>query len=396
MSRYSLPQSPVPLWRPVEADPSRFYPEDLVTRSKAYQRPLQRAALASSVVAAVLAIVFITAHVGPGIARTLDAPWMLELIAVLGAFLLTDMVLGAPITVWRFKHENRWGFNKQSPAGKVLDELKEFAFSFVLLAILSVAIFGLVRSTATWWLVAMVVVAAFNLALSFLSPTLIRLFYKMTPMQDQELRERLLALAARAGVDVGEIYVMDMSKRTTRDNAFFTGLGKTKRIVVGDNMLQLGHDAVEVVVAHEIGHWRRHGLVKRVVTTTLLAPLFFGAVALIVRAEPVQDWAGISSEGEPGALPLFFLGAGVLNTATRWISRWRSRWREREADLDALELTGNLDAYRTLWMQMPERNLPDLDPSVWARLRATHPQTAERLAFADVWESARARKVASS
>ncbi|MCA1830030.1 MAG: M48 family metalloprotease [Actinobacteria bacterium] len=398
MSRV-LPKSPVPLWRPVHADPKDYFSAEEVARSKAYQRPLQYSKLASFAVNGAEIVILIWLKAAPRFIRwTGIGGWTLQLLALIGAFVVIDAVVNLPVMLFRYRHDKIWNFETRGAGLVVSDTVKNTIVSAVVFSAVFLPIWALVRWTRLWWLLGAVVLLVVTGSLVALSPALNRLFNKFTPLEDQALRTRLLDLAARAGAHVTEIKVMDASKRTRKDNAFFSGLGKTKEIVVFDNLLEMGHEPVEVVVAHEIGHWRRKHSLMFVFLSAVTGPAVLGVAALFVRWDALMRWGGVTgggarAEGNPAAFPILLLGAGVGFGVVTFITLWFSRWLERNADLDALDLTRDIDGFRSVWRQMNERNLPDLDPSWWARIRASHPLIAERLRFGDLWAQGNGRGV---
>jgi len=392
-SAVSLPRGPVDLKKAIKTDPRRFFSDEEVAKSKSYQRPLQYARLAGSAVSLAFLLAFITFGVA---GKAIDAvganSWPLQLLVVMFTFVLASEIVSMPISIWaEFGHEKKWGFSTQTPGTFVGDQLKGLLIGGVILSILFIPLWALIRSTELWWLLGAGVFMLFSVVLAFLFPIVILpMFNKFTPLDREELKAKLASLATAGGVSISDYLVMDASKRTKKDNAFFAGLGKTRRVVVYDNLLQMPEENVEVVVAHEIGHWRRGHIKKQMVIGIFSSILLFLGVHLLTRpGSALLDWAGVSTLRDPQAFPLVLLIFGAITLVTRYFSAWVSRWFEREADLDALELTGNPAAYTSLWKNMSSRNLPDLDPSAWERMKASHPPIAERMAFADEWEKAR-------
>lgn len=386
--------SPVPLWKPVAADASRYFSADEVARAKSYQRPLQNAALAGTLIsAAVLAVMVWSEFPRRLLDRVGLTGWVWEFFVVIAAYVLLLEVASLPLSIWKtFVHEQKWGFNTQTAKGFVLDEIKGFLiFGIVLQGALLLPVWALIRATDLWWLWGGIAVFAVSLFLNLIYPiAILPAFNKFTPLDDEALRARLNALADRAGVSIGEFLVMDASKRSRKDNAFFVGMGATRRVVIYDNMLDLPHDNTEVVIAHEIGHWRRGHIRRGMLISIVQLPLVLGAIAALLSWDPLLRSAGIGDLGDPAALPLFILVGAVVMSVVRLGDAWISRWQERQADLDALELTRAPDAFAGVWRNMVDRNLPDLAPSWWLRVRMSHPHVVQRLAFGEVWAAARA------
>lgn len=387
-----FPRSPVPLTRPLRADPARYFSTDEITRARSYQRPLQRIGLLGTLLT--LAVVLTIVATGAA-QRLLDAVavdgWVLQLLLVLAALLIVLEITSLPLSIRKYRHEAQWGFSTRTLRGFLLDEIQQtLIFGFGLSALLLVPVWALVRATDLWWLWGSVTATAVTGALVFLYPVVILpLMNKLTPLDDHDLEARLRALADRAGVSVGEFSVMDASKRTKKDNAFVAGLGKTRRVAIYDSTLSMPHEQIEIIVGHEMGHWRRGHLLLGIVMSSVQFPVIFGLIAAVTSPRWVRDWAGIEHLGDPAALPLFGLASGLAFSTVRMASAWVSRWLERTGDLDALELTGDPQAAANAWRSMVDRNLPDLDPSWWARVRASHPPVVERIRFTEVWAEAK-------
>jgi len=213
------------------------------------------------------------------------------------------------------------------------------------------------------------------------------LFNTIRPLQDAALRQRVLALADHAGLAVEQVYEADASRRTKKGNAYFTGLGATKRIVLYDNLVARSDPAaVELVLAHEMGHWKHahiwQGIGLALVGMAVL--LWCGARVLAWAAE--QRAFHLFGPADVAGLPLFLLVLFVLNLVGLPIQNAVSRHFERQADWTSLELTGNPAAFIRAEVDLARSNLADLNPPrpvVW--LLYTHPPVAERIRMADAF-----------
>jgi STE24 endopeptidase len=209
-----------------------------------------------------------------------------------------------------------------------------------------------------------------------------RVFNDFTPLPDGETRTDVLELARAAGVKVGQVYSVDASRRTTAANAYVTGLGPTKRIVLFDTLLdRYTRDEVRLVVAHELAHVRHRDVPRGVAFAGIVAP----AVALAVQR---LSWALSPERGTPAALPPLVLSAALVAPLIGVSSNRLSRAVERRADAFALRLAGSPDAFVSFERTIALQNVADLDPPRWVSLLlSTHPPTAERIgaavAFAD-------------
>jgi STE24 endopeptidase len=251
-----------------------------------------------------------------------------------------------------------------------------------------VGLLGLIRwLPRAWPIVAAIAVGLFVAAMSFLYPVLIEpIFHRFEPLRDQAQVRDLRALADRAGVPVREVLVADASRRTTKENAYVSGFGATRRLVVYDTLLEGASEAeVRLVVAHELGHRR----LRHVELGTLLgAVASAGAVfllAFLLRSEGALAAARASGPSDPRVIPFVMLAVAVLTLLAAPPSNWLSRHIERAADGFALELTRDRETYERTMRGLALRNLGDLTPGpIGYRFLYTHPAPAERLAYADV------------
>ncbi|MGI8421348.1 MAG: M48 family metallopeptidase, partial [Gaiellaceae bacterium] len=290
---------------------------------------------------------------------------------------LTGSLVRTPLAVWRgWIRERRWGFSTQGLGGFLGDRAKGLALGGVLSALGLVGLVGIARSLpGTWPLVAAPVAAAFVLLLGFIAPVLLEpVFNRFAPLADEALSSELLALAARVGVPVREVLVADASRRTTKVNAYVSGIGRTRRVVVYDTLLARNEPAqIGLIVAHELGHRRaRHVLVG-----TLIG---MASAALAV----VLLWAILGTRiGEPRTVPLVLLLATGFELAVLPFQSWLSRQFEYAADRFSLEATGDLAAFEGAHRELALANLSDLDPPPLAyALLFTHPTASQRIAAA--------------
>jgi len=210
-------------------------------------------------------------------------------------------------------------------------------------------------------------------------------FNDFTPLPEGETRADVIALARAAEVRVGEVYSVDASRRTTAANAYVTGLGPTKRVVLFDTLLdRYDRNEVRVVVAHELAHVRNRDVQRGVLYAALVAP----AAALAVQQ---LSWRLSAERGSPGALPALALAGALVTAPVGPAGNRLSRALERRADAFSLELSRSPEAFISFEREIAIQNVADLDPPRWVTsLVATHPSTLERIGAAMAW-SQRAR-----
>ena len=225
---------------------------------------------------------------------------------------------------------------------------------------------------------------AFGVITAYAGPVVLDpLFNDFKPLPRGELRSDVLALARRAGVDVGEVYEMDASRRTTASNAYVTGFGKTKRVVLYDNLIKDFTPAeTRLVVAHELGHVHHHDVRNGLIWLAIVAP--FGTWAVAVLAERL---APRGAELGPRAVPAVALSLALVAPAITMVSNQLSRAVERRADAFSLELTHDPETFIDFQQRISVKNVSDPDPPAVARfLLGTHPSTIQRIGQARAFE----------
>jgi len=301
-----------------------------------------------------------------------------------GAVLLTYAVVALPFSWWRtFRIEEKFGFNRTTPGLFVADLLKGAAVAVVLGAPFILAIDFILRHVgAYWWLAGWGLYVGFNLVMLLIIPTfVIPLFNKLEPIDDTSLRGRIETLLKRCGFRSNGLFKMDASKRSGHGNAFFTGFGPSKRIVLFDTILaSLSAEEIEAVLAHELGHFKLRHIVKRMLTQLVTSLIGFAVIGWLVA----QPWFA-ASFGVSAAMPLaaLILAMLVLPAFTSWFhgfSNWRSRVHEFEADAYAAGQTNGADLASALLKLHKDNAAPSTTDPVYSTFKHSHPPTAERIA----------------
>jgi STE24 endopeptidase len=323
-------------------------------------------------------------------------PWLYEHVVVWGGaeavwtravyILLVGGLLavpGLPFDWWsQFRLEARFGFNKTTPRLWVTDKIKGLVLALVIGFPLLWVLLSLVGWVGTWWwLWGFAILFGFQLLMLVLYPKLILpWFNKLTPLPDGELRDRLLALGDRTGFRAKAIEIMDGSKRSGHSNAFFTGFGRFRRIVLFDTLMKdLAPEQLEAVLAHEIGHYRRGHIPKMLAVSALMQLAGFALVAWLARS----TWFNLSFGFPPGELAPSLLLFGLLSgLVTFWftpIGNLFSRKHEYEADDFAREAMGGPQALRGALRKLAQNNLSNLTPHPWfSAFYYSHPTLVER------------------
>lgn len=282
----------------------------------------------------------------------------------------------------QFRLEARFGFNTTTPRTWWLDRAKAFLLALVLGYPLLVLVLKLVEwAGALWWLWAWAAVMGFQMLMLVLAPVLILpLFNKLTPLPDGPLRERLVTLAERTQFRARSIQVMDGSRRSQHSNAFFTGFGRWRKIILFDTLIaQLNEAELEAVLAHEIGHYRRRHIPKMLAGSALLSVAGFYALGLLAGQEWYYRAFGFAPGNTAPALLLFGLLAG---TATFWLSPLQNSWMRRfeyEADAFAADAVGAVQPLVNALRKLHEKNLGNLTPHpAYSSFYYSHPTLLER------------------
>jgi STE24 endopeptidase len=353
-------------------------------RARAYHRPLYLALLVDVALAAGLLAALAWSSLGDWLFSPLASLSPVAAAAAYAALVTAfSSVIRAPVAFWRgWWRERQWGFSTQGVGGWLGDRAKGLAVSLVLGAGAWAAAAALARALPGWWAVpAGATLALAVLLLSFVAPVVLEpLFNRFRPLADEALSASLRVLSQRAGVPVREVLVADASRRTTKVNAYVSGIGRTRRVVVFDTLLEAADPAaVEVVVAHELGH-RREGHVAKF---TLLAMAGAAGAVLVL-------WAVLGTRvGDPRTLPEALLLLLALELVALAPGAWLSRRFERAADRCSLELTEQPAAFARAHLELARRNLSDLEPPrlVYVLL-FSHPTAPERLAAGREWRAA--------
>ncbi len=356
---------------------------------KRYQRQKLLAGLVSTALS-LLAVTIVALVAGPQVDEVVrnwvgDNRW-LRLIALAFVYAAGMEILTLPLDFWSgFVLEHRYQLSNQTFRGWVWRQIKGYLVGgpiglFLLLGLYTVLWF----TGAWWWLWATAGLLVVTLVLGQLLPVVILpLFYKVTRLEDPGLQERLQRLTGGTGLNVEGIYRLHLSAETRKANAALAGLGRTRRVLLGDTLLdQFTPEEIEVVVAHEVGHHVHRHLPKMVVWSIFLSAAGFWLVDVVLRqAAATLGYAGFD---DPGALPLLMLVLTLFGLLLAPLQNAVSRFFERQCDRYALERTRLPEAYRSAFLKLARMNKADPDPHplvVW--FFDDHPPIRQRLALAD-------------
>ena len=282
-----------------------------------------------------------------------------------------------------FVIEEKFGFNKNTPAQFIKDEIMQLGLAAAIgLPILALILWIMESVGSTWWIWAWVILMSFSLLMSWLFPTVIApLFNKFTPMEDGALKTRISGLLERCGFNSQGIFIMDGSKRSGHGNAYFTGLGNNKRIVFFDNLVaSLDDEELEAVLAHELGHFKCKHVVKMLITTSITTLIGFAVLGWMIDKEWFFTGLGVDHASNAAALLLFSLIAPVFTFFMQPISAYFQRKFEFEAD-DFASQHAQASKLVSGLVKLYEENASTLTPDpLYASFYYSHPPAAVRIA----------------
>ncbi len=298
--------------------------------------------------------------------------------------LYAETFLDIPFSLFRtFRIENRYGFNTMTGRLWLVDLLKTAALATVLGAVVVLGALALVHwSPLRWWLWVWGFLLLVGILLQYLSPALIEpLFFKFEPLRIEGMEERIKTLLAQAGLRVSRVFQVDASRRSRHSNAYFTGIGRVKRIVLFDTLLtQLSEDEILAVLAHEGGHWKKRHVLKGIVLSQVLSFCGLFLAFRLIRWGGLPGLIGLANASFYARIAITgFLGSLVLFPLTPLFSML-SRRHEREADRFAVDLTGRPDTLASGLAKLSRENLANLHPHPWyAKFYYSHPPVVERI-----------------
>ena len=304
-------------------------------------------------------------------------------VAVIAATAFLLAILELPFSTWRtFRIESRFGFNRTTPALFALDHLKGLAISaLLLLPLVALLLWLFGRARGDWWWWAWSAWAAVSLAMSWAWPRLIApLFNSFRELPDGELRAGVIALARRCGFEPNGVFVMDGSRRSAHGNAYFTGLGKTKRVVFFDTLLHtLAAGEVEAILAHELGHFRLRHVAWRIAWSLAASFAGFALLAWLAGEPWFQPALGVTQGGAHTLFLLFALAAPVLLLPAAPLAAWLSRRHEYAADAFAAR-HADATALSSALVKLYRDNATTLTPDpLYAAFHASHPTAIDRI-----------------
>jgi len=378
------------------AEAAAYFPADVIERG--LQFSFERRLLFWPLVA--LRFGFLVILVQTGLARKwtdrcqalVGGRWLATVLLVGLLLFLADALLALPFGIAQFFLMRSWGMTNRDLTSWLVDHVKGLGVTAVTDGIVLVGFYLLLRwFPRRWWLIATAGGLLLGLAYALLAPILIEpIFNTFTPLSQTpwaNLEGMVRSLVAKADVPVQDILVVDASRQGNHSNAYFTGFGATQRIVLYDNLLKSHPPAeVESILAHELGHWRHHHIIKGILLGTAGALVGLFIMARILLMAVGRGRLALRSPSDPAGLPLIVLLFVLGSWLTMPVSNAISRTFERQADADSLGLAGQPEAFIAAEKRLAIDNIGNVAPlpfSVW--LFATHPPTVERIHMAEKW-----------
>jgi len=361
--------------------------EGLMKKTREYESEKTRFSFVSSLFGNIVAISFIFGgllDVYNSWIMSLSLPFMVSgwLFFILLSYM--NEILSIPFSLYHTFHiENKYGFNTMTFRLWISDFLKSLILSTVIVSLVLFSGLWLVQwSPYHWWFWVWVFLFLFSIFMMYLSPYLIEpLFNKFSPIEDESLKGMIMAITEKAGIHVSRILRIDASKRSRHTNAYFTGIGKTKRIVLYDTLLEgMSHSEILTVLAHEIGHWKRHHLLKTMVILEAASLAALYLCSRLIQSNFLTRLFHISEATLFAKMVLLAFLGGIIAFPLKPLMSSLMRKHEREADKASYELTKDGESMVSAFVKLSNENLSNLNPHpLYVTLHYSHPPILERI-----------------
>ncbi len=335
--------------------------------SKKYNNTKLAISIGKAIFSFVLLYIFIAFHFNQWLQNYIQIfvqNQYLVFLIFIAVIVLFSTIIFLPINIYSgFYLEHKYNLSNQTFVKYLLENLKSLAVGLAIgIPILLLFFFVLNQFGDLWWLVFASAMFVISVVLSQIFPIIIfPLFYKVIPLSDDELKSKISQLAKDAGIKVENVFTFDMSKNTKKANAAFTGLGKTKRIILGDTLLNnYSKDEIETVIAHELGHYKQKHILKNILFGTAASFLTFFVISVLYKVS--LSWFDLQSITQIGAIPLLSLWAMIIGLVHTPLGNILSRKYEFEADRYAVETTKKPQSFINTLNKLTEQNLGDKEP----------------------------------
>ena len=308
------------------------------------------------------------------------------------SLLVLSKLLGAGLDYYGFRLEHRYQLSNQRFGSWLWDEFKGWLVGLTIATLLvEILYFTIRQSPQHWWLVTWAVFIGLFIFFAQIAPiVLLPLFYKFEPLEDEELKNRLVRLSERAGTRVRGVYEWKLSEKSKKANAALTGLGATRRIILADTLLHhYSPDEIEAVLAHELGHHVHKHIPKSMVVQAGITLFGFWAASVVLHYA-VDQRHMFETLSDFASLPLLILVSTVLSLILMPMLNAYSRFNERQADRYCFKSIGSVTPFISSMNKLAEQNLAERQPGKWVEwFFHSHPAIAKRVAAAESWSQAR-------
>ena len=356
------------------------------TKAKKYENEKRKISIFGSILSLSFILVFYFSGLSKFLAN-INLSFIYVFLIYIIIFHILSTLIGLPLGYYSsFIHEHKWGFSNYTNKTWILDQLKSFTVSFILLPImLGIFFWVLWKFPNIWWLVAATVTTLISIIFVTLFPVVILpIFNKYDPIEYEKLTSQLSEILLKAGLNPSGFFRQDMSRQTKKENAFLAGMGNTRRVVIADNLLEhMSLSEIKSVIAHEVGHYRFSHLPKNIAISTAQQLVIFYLLNIIMKILYPEFLT--SNTNNLSLFPMFSLIMGLLSSLLFGpLNNMISRYFERQADRTSLDLYPNKDAFQKAMAGLANRNLSNAYPEWWVKLLYySHPPIGERLSFAE-------------
>ncbi len=361
--------------------------EERLDHSDAYALAGDRVGFVEDLVGVVLTLLFLFGGILPWYDQwvgRLSNHFVINGLLFFGILALVQMVIGLPFSLYKnFVLEERFGFNRMSFKLWCTDLLKSLLIGTILFCLLVGGALWLIQwSPQHWWIWVWSFWAIISLFLLYLSPYLIEpLFFKFTPLAKADLEQDVRALLEKAGAHAGKVLQVDASRRSGHSNAYFTGIGKVKRVVLFDTLMeQLNNKELLAVLAHELGHWRCGHLRQQLIKSQIVALFSCWLAFTLLNNQILPSWLGLEQLSFAGQMVVLGWVASLIGFFWMPLSSWWSRRHERQADQFAIDMVGSGEHLASGLVKLARENLSNLFPHPWyAFFYFSHPPLVQRI-----------------
>jgi len=356
------------------------------TKAKTYENEKRKIGIVASLVSLIFILLFYFSGLSNYLAN-INISFIYVFLIYIILFQILSTIIGLPLGYYSsYIHEHKWGFSNYTNKTWIIDQLKSFAVSLILLPILLGLFFWVLwRFPETWWLVAATITTLVSIVFVTLFPVIILpIFNKYDAIEDEKLTSQLSEILHKAGLRPSGFFRQDMSRQTKKENAFLAGMGKTRRVVIADNLLEhMSLSEIKSVIAHEVGHYRYSHLPKNILIGTIQQLIIFYLLNIIMKILYPEFLT--SNTNNLTLFPMFSLIMSLLSSLLFGpLNNLISRYFERQADRTSLELYPDKDSFQKAMAGLANRNLSNAYPEWWVKLLYySHPPIGERLLFAE-------------